>query len=175
MHLRACVEQFLAHSEAKWSPRTKLAYAQDLHLLVDFLESVGIRTPEEVTLRELRAFLASQMSHGQAKSSVARRLSCIRTFFDYLQQEEQIPQNAARLLSSPKRDKTIPRHYYQEEMDQLLSRISGNDFASLRDRALLEFIYATGVRVSECVSLDIGDVSLEEGYALVRGLSLIHI
>lgn len=163
------MDRFLAQSDVKWSPRTKLAYGKDLEAFARHMERIGVHTPDAITVRELRSFLAAQMASGHAKTSLSRRLSCFRSFFDFLIQENLVEDNVARFLSLPKRDRTIPRHYYQEEMDQLLNHISGNDFASLRDRALLEFIYATGVRVSECVSLDVGDVSLEEGYALVLG------
>ncbi|GMA58993.1 hypothetical protein GCM10025858_34960 [Alicyclobacillus sacchari] len=80
-----------------------------------------------------------------------------------------IDREIVRLLTLPKRDKPVPKYLYQEEVAQLLDHIDGSDFASLRDRALLECIYASGVRVSECTNIDVGDLSLNDGYVYIMG------
>ncbi|MFD1674712.1 tyrosine recombinase XerC [Alicyclobacillus fodiniaquatilis] len=163
------VQQFIEERQLKWSERTLVAYRKDLEALVQHLAQSGITDAREITVPCLRGFLAHEFTRGQSKASVARRMSCFRAFFDYLEQNGVIEQNIARALSLPKRDKMVPRYYYQEDMQELLDHIAGSGFADRRDRALFEFLYATGVRVSECVSLDVSDVSLADGLALVTG------
>ncbi|EPZ46271.1 site-specific tyrosine recombinase/integron integrase [Alicyclobacillus acidoterrestris] len=169
MDLQACKTSFLSARRQKWSQRTLTAYEKDLALLLDYLKTHGVTEPKEITVKRLRGFLAGEMMRGVSKASVARRLSCYRSFFDYLEQNELVTANVARALALPKKDKTIPKYFYHEEVSTLLNHIDGDSFADVRDRALLEFIYATGVRVSECVALDVGDISLEDQLALVFG------
>jgi integrase/recombinase XerC len=151
------------------SVHTVKAYAQDLAVLTDYFEQRGKAVPEETTLMDLRALLASEVRRGLSKRSLARRLSCYRRFFDFLVQEGAITNNPARLLKLPKQSKPIPDFYYQEEVKVLLESIPQDDVWSARDRALLELLYATGVRVSECVGLDVADVDLDQGIARVLG------
>lgn len=151
------------------SPRTVLAYGRDLDVLVSFLHTVGVDDPREIGPSHLRSLMAQELHRGLAKSSLARRLSCYRSFLDYLIREDVVDANPARALSLPKQPQRVPTFYYPEEMKALLESIPETDLWSLRDRALLEFLYATGVRVSECVGLDVTDVSLGEQTALVFG------
>jgi integrase/recombinase XerC len=171
MRLDDGIEMFLAARKVGrgGSARTIEAYRRDLRALSQFLRAQGIVHVQDVRVVHLRSMLAQEVQRGMAKTSIARRLSCYRTFFDYLAKEGYVEHNLARLLTMPKLDKKVPDFYYQEEMKALLEHIRGDDLWSLRDRALLEFIYATGVRVSECVALDVSDVDLREGGALVFG------
>ncbi|WP_308426171.1 tyrosine recombinase XerC [Alicyclobacillus cellulosilyticus] len=149
--------------------RTLTAYASDLQALVSFLQARGILDPLAVRSPHLRAYLAAELERGVSKVTLARRLSCFRGFFDYVARETGSEQNPARSLALPKRVRRLPEFYYQEEVKTLLESIPGDDLWSARDRALLEFLYATGVRVSECVGLNVADVRLDDGTALVYG------
>ncbi|MFB5191420.1 tyrosine recombinase [Alicyclobacillus fastidiosus] len=169
MQLDECKAAFLLARRQKWSPQTLTAYEKDLTLLLNYLKAEGIDHPEAISVRGLRGFLAGEMTRGVSKSSVARRLSCYRSFFDFLEQQELVTANVARSLALPKKDKTMPQYFYQEEVENLLNHIEGKSFADVRDRALLEFIYGTGVRVSECVALDVDSVMVQEQLALVFG------
>ncbi len=151
------------------SMRTVEAYGRDLEAIVNYLAQTGVGDVKAIRPSHLRSFMAAELERGLAKSSLARRLSCYRSFFDFLIREGEIEVNPARALSLPKQPKPVPSFYYPEEVKALLESISGSDLWSLRDRALLEFLYAAGVRVSECVGLDVSDVSLQEGTALVFG------
>lgn len=169
MHITQCIEDFLHLQSRKWSPQTLVAYQRDLHRFTEHLKHQNILDPAQVTVVVLRSFLASEMSRGVKKSSVARRMSCLRSFFDYLVEQGLVETNVARALALPKREKMMPQYFFQEEVSELLNHISGSDFATVRDRALLEFIYGSGVRVGECVSLDLDDLSLQDGFAIVMG------
>lgn len=169
MQLTACVEAFLTAKSRKWSPRTLTAYEKDLQSLLAHLTGEGISDPAQITVRSFRSFLAQEMARGLSKRSMARRMSCFRSFFAFLEQEDIVAVNVARSLSLPKLDKKVPKYFHEEEASELLDHLTGEDFATCRDRALLEFLYGTGVRVSECVSLDVSDVSLQDQFALVLG------
>ncbi|MCL6632350.1 MAG: tyrosine recombinase XerC [Alicyclobacillus herbarius] len=151
------------------SPHTVTAYNQDLTVLCRFLSERGKVSPTQVTMTDIRALLAHEVRRGQAKRTLARRLSCYRRFFDFLCGEGVMAENPARAVQLPKLSKPIPDFYYQEEVKVLLESISQDDLWSARDRALLELLYATGVRVSECVGLNMGDLDLTSGVVRVLG------
>ncbi|RIV29387.1 tyrosine recombinase XerC [Alicyclobacillaceae bacterium I2511] len=170
--LTVWVDKFLLFRQAQGraATHTLVAYGKDLRGLLEYLHGQGVVYSQEVQTVHLRRYLASQRRQGQAKSTLARRLSCYRVFFDFLLKQDVLQdKNPARFLELPKLDKRIPAFYFQEEMKALLDNIVGQDLWSLRDRAIFEFLYATGVRVAECVQLNVGDVDLEEGVALVFG------
>ncbi|QQE80796.1 tyrosine recombinase XerC [Alicyclobacillus sp. SO9] len=165
------IEQFLQVrlAERRTAPKTISAYGTDLSVLADFCEEKGLSSPSQIRVVHLRMFLSVQLQKGLSRSSIARRLSCYRSFFDFLVREDVVEQNVARLVSLPKRDERVPKFYYQEEIKALIESVDGKDLWSLRDRALLEFLYATGIRVGECVQLDAADLELDEGTVLVFG------
>ncbi len=171
MTFEAATDSFLEHlrAAARTREKTLMAYSCDLRVLKQFTDEKKITLPSEVTVHHLRAYLASQIHCGISKTSIARRLSCYRGFFDYLLKMGVVEKNVARMVSSPKREKRIPTFYYQEEMKVLLDSLTDEDFHTLRDRAVLEFLYATGVRVSECVGLNVADIQFDTGIALVFG------
>lgn len=152
------------------SKHTVTAYETDLETLCSHLqETCGLSKWDEVKAQHLRKHIAMLTAGKMAKSTIARKLSCYRSFFDYLVMQNIVSQNVPRFISLPKQEKRMPAFYFQEEIKGLLESVQGSDLLAMRDRALLEFIYATGVRVSECVSLDVKDINLDEGFALVLG------
>jgi integrase/recombinase XerC len=151
------------------SEQTVRAYAGDLAAFSAFARNRGICTPMEVRPTDIRAYLADCARQGHSKSTMARRLSCYRTFFAFLIRHRIIETNPAEAVATPKLTRRVPDFYYPEEIRVLLESIDGPDVWTARDRALLEFLYATGVRVSECVALDRDHVRLTEGAALVQG------
>ncbi len=151
------------------SDKTIEAYAADLTALTRFLLTEGIVGVRDVKIGHLRSFLAHELRRGLSKRSAARRISCYRSFFDFLVEQGVREDNPARGVSMPKLEKTIPEFYYPEEVRALLESIPTDTWWDCRDRALLEFIYSTGVRVSEVVGLDLRDVDLNEGIGVVFG------
>ncbi|SIS90796.1 tyrosine recombinase XerC [Alicyclobacillus vulcanalis] len=163
------VQAFLQDAELRFSQRTVRSYRQDLLAFCEWLRDRGIERLDAVTTREIRAHAGERLARGVAKSSVARRLSCLRTFLRFCAEQGWIQEGMRAHILLPKRDRRLPRYLHEEEVSVLLDGIAGDDFAALRDRALLEFLYATGVRVSECVQLDLTDLDLMTGFARVLG------
>ena len=150
------------------SPNTIESYARDLAQLAAFAEKRG-RSVETLDRKDLEAFVRGLMTSGLAPRSVARLVACIRGFYKFIAVERKLPQNPADDLRSPRAWASLPKFLSLEEVDQLLAQPDVATPRGLRDKALLELLYATGLRVSELVSLRPGDLRLDEGYLTCVG------
>ena len=140
---------------------------RDLSSFSSHLEGKGQTHPEEVDVLTVRAFVASL--HGVNKpTTISRKLSAIRTFFKFLIREGRVRSNPAELVSSPKCPKNLPSFLPADDLLRLLAVPDRTSSLGARDLAILETLYATGVRVGELVKMDLGDLS-EDGYVRVRG------
>jgi integrase/recombinase XerC len=156
------------------SPHTHRAYETDL---TQFLESIAVRDkcrPSELPVNRfdtdaVRAFLADLHRRGNRKSSTARRLAALRTFARYLIREERLTEDPTALVGAPRKEHTLPAHLEAPEMDRLLDMPDASDIAGRRDRAILELFYASGLRLSELVDLDLEDINLSSRMVRVRG------
>ena len=133
--------------------KTRRAYGVDLAQLGEWAAGRGL-APAELTHRELRRFAAVLGERGAAKSTVARKLAAIRTFYRHLLERREIDSNPADLVSSPKKDVYLPQVLKPAEVVELLERIPGATPLDLRDRAMFELAYAAGLRAEELVNLD---------------------
>jgi integrase/recombinase XerC/integrase/recombinase XerD len=133
--------------------RTRKAYAVDLGQFVNWASGQGLE-PGGVRHRDVRRYGAGLSSGGAAPATVARKLAAIRGLFDFLVRTEQLGQNPADLVSSPKREGKLPRVLSGEQVRSLLERIPARTPLELRDRAMLELAYSCGLRCEEIVSLD---------------------
>jgi site-specific recombinase XerD len=133
--------------------KTRRAYGVDLAQLGDWAAGRGLE-PAALTHRELRRFAAVLGERGAAKSTVARKLAAIRTFYRHLLERGEIDANPADLVSSPKKDAYLPQVLKPAEVVELLERIPGATPLDLRDRAMFELAYAAGLRAEELVNLD---------------------
>jgi integrase/recombinase XerC len=165
------LESWLHHLEIvrNVSPHTLRAYAGDLRGLLAGLEDGGLVHAADVTLLDLRSWLATLRTSRPDPATVSRRISAIRSFFGWLANERRIPSNPALGLRTPRRARRLPRVLASDEVERLLLAPGGDAWLDLRDRALLETLYSTGCRVSEAAGLDLGDLDLEEGVARLRG------
>jgi integrase/recombinase XerC len=136
-------------------------YDADLREFFAFLKSEGIASLDEVNKDVLRDYLYQLMEQGFARTSIARKLSAVRSFYKYLQREEMVSVSPAATISSPKLDRKLPVFLSQEETNRLVEAPDVTKPAGQRDRAFLELLYASGLRVSELAGLDIGQVDLE--------------
>ncbi len=165
------LEDFLTHLrvERQLSPHTVRNYAADLRAFLGFWEEHHPGQPLELaTYRQLRPYLA-QVARGRRKTTLARKLASLRTFFTFLQVQGRLETNPAALAPTPKLDKPLPRFLTVDEVVQLLGRPEGGDFARVRDLAILEVFYAGGLRLSELAGLTLADVDLERGVLKVLG------
>jgi site-specific recombinase XerD len=139
------------------SPHTLRAYAHDLHDLLGFLASEGIRRWEDLTLPALRRYLSRLVARA-SPSTVGRRLSALRGFYRWLVREGRIPLNPVRAVRTPRRGRPLPTALTHEQVRALLSAPLRPGPLGLRDRALLELLYGSGLRASEVVGLRLADV-----------------
>ena len=156
------------------SPHTVAAYDSDLSQFLSFAAGHHRTTraelrPEQVDLAAVRAFMADLYRQGQARSSVSRKLSALRTFTRYMRREGWIEGDPVALAASPKREQKVPAHLSVDEMSTLLATPDAGDPLGCRDRAILELFYASGLRLSELVGLDVEDVNLSARMVRVMG------
>ena len=118
---------------------------------------------------KIRAYLAHLQQNGVRKSSIARKLAVLRTFFKYLQREGRVKSNPARLVATPKQEHRLPTFLTVDDALALMEASSGEEKAGLRNRAILETFYSTGIRLSELVMLDVHDLNPNEGLIRVQG------
>ena len=171
-HLKAFLEHLRLNENA--SAHTVRAYDSDLSQYLVFLGARSGRRVSELTAADLdhagaRAFTADLNKRGNAKASAARKLSAIRAFGRYLRREGVIEGDPAALVGTPKREQRIPNHLAVNEMTALLEAPDTADPLGRRDKAILELFYASGLRLSELVGLDLEDVNLSGRVVRVLG------
>jgi integrase/recombinase XerC len=173
------IGQFLEHLryERNLSEHTIRNYASDLEQFLDYLTPVdksgrerrnrpSIREIDHLTIRE---WLATLHETQKKKTSVARKLAALRTFFQFLVREGLLELNPAKLVSTPRLEKRLPRHLSVEEAIKFIETPDTETDLGCRDSAMLELLYATGVRVSELTRLDLGDVDFQNRLIRVTG------
>ena len=174
--MREAIKAFLAflRFNRNLSPHTLRAYATDLDQFVESIAARDSARPSAVGLarfdtESVRAFLGELHDRGHSRASTARRLAAVRSFARYLVREEQLPEDPTALVGAPRRDQTLPAHLPVDEMLRLLEAPDASTVAGRRDRAVLELFYASGLRLSELVDVDLEDVSLTSRIVRIRG------
>jgi integrase/recombinase XerD len=169
--LEPALDLFLAHVrvEKGLAENSVEAYGRDLRRYVDHLDALKIPAWERVSRREIQAHLAALVRSGLSPRSQARALSAIRSFHRLLFAEKVTPADPSDEIDSPRPGRRLPSLLSIEEVVRLLAAPDVRRPAGLRDRAMLEVLYATGLRVSELVSLRLNDVNLETRVLLARG------
>ncbi len=151
------------------SEHTVAAYEDDALDLAGALSDVGIAHPGDVQLAHLRRYLADLTARGYARSTIARRASSTRSWFAFLGKQGIVHRDPAALLGSPKQGRHLPRVLAVEDVDRLLEVPDTTTPVGLRDRALIELLYASGARVAEATRLDLEAVDLPQGQARLDG------
>ncbi len=150
------------------SPNTVESYARDLAALAGFAEAR--ETPvEELDRRALEAFVRSLMTQGLSPRSVARSVACVRGFYRFLSLERKLDESPAADLKAPRAWPALPKFLDLDEVDRLLAQPDVSTPRGLRDKALIEVLYASGMRVSELVGVKPGELRLDEGYLTCLG------
>jgi integrase/recombinase XerC len=172
------IEQFLEHLryERNVSAHTLRNYASDLEQFLDHLapadpKSGARRSPElkNVDHLTIREWLAELHSTGKKKASIARKVAALRTFFQFLVREGLLESNPAKLVSTPRQEKKLPKHLSIEEAIKFIETPDTNTDLGKRDRAMLELMYATGVRVAELTTLNLADIDFRNQLIRVTG------
>ena len=159
------------HAERNAAELTIKSYREDLMSLADFLADDTGKPPEpaEITTRDVRAYVAALHDAGYAKSSVARRLASLRTFYKFAQREGLAAENPAKPVRNPRPDRKLPHFLTNEEVGRLLEAPTSDTPLGLRDRAIFETIYSAGLRVGELVGINDQDLDLPGMLVRIRG------
>jgi len=176
--MRTAIARFLQYLrvERNASDYTLKSYGEDLAALADYLGEARTGDPEgeaprpgDVSVLELRGYVAALTQAGYAKSTVARRLASLRSFFRFGQREGWTETNPAKPLRTPRQGRSLPHFLSAEDIGRLLEAPPADEPLGLRDRAILETMYSAGLRVSELVGLNDGDLDFDAGVVRVRG------
>jgi integrase/recombinase XerC len=176
--MRKWIEGFIEalSAEKGFSPNTCLAYRNDLQQFLAYLgdsasgllrrgEQVDVRHVDDMAIRSYLGFLYKK----NQKSTIARKLSALRSFFRFLVKRGVISTNPAETLLTPKRGRPVPNYLSVDEMFRLLDGVRGESVLAVRNRAILETLYSTGLRVAELAGMDVGDIDFDRGFVRVIG------
>ena len=171
-HLKAFLQYLKLNRHV--SPHTVRAYESDVSQYLAFVASesgkkISELGPADLDMDSVRLHIAGQNQADKARTTVARKLSGLRTFIKYLRREEIIEHDPAAMAVAPKRDQTIPTHLSEPEMARLIETPNTADALGRRDRAILELFYASGLRLSELVAIDLEDLNLSDRMVRVMG------
>ncbi|HET7650941.1 MAG TPA: tyrosine recombinase XerC [Gammaproteobacteria bacterium] len=168
--LETWLQRFQIHlsHERRLSPHTSAAYRRDLEQFQRYCVQQGIADWDDVDLHRVRAFAASRHRSGLSPHSVQRLLAAIRAFYNYLLREGAARNNPANEVRAPKAAKRLPETLDADQMARLLE-IPGDDPAAVRDRAVMELLYSSGLRLAELISVNLSDINLADATVTVTG------
>lgn len=156
-------------AERNYSQNTMRAYNRDIMAFIEFVGSkLDIHDVRNITEYEIRQFVGSLYKRN-GKSTIERKLASLRSFFDFLRNEEFISNNPAKLVPSPKKDKNLPKFLTVDEVYQLLDNKLFNGDLGIRNKAIVELLYSCGIRVGELENMDLMDIDFEKGLVTVMG------
>ncbi|MDA8431527.1 MAG: tyrosine recombinase XerC [Nitrospiraceae bacterium] len=147
------------------SEHTLRAYRKDLEAFAPYVTK-GV---EDIGMIDVRVFLAGQIKGGLSKTTAGRRLAAVWSFLKYLYREGYVKENPAKLVTTPKAQRPLPRFLSVDDVFSLVEQPKGMGFLQTRDRAILELLYSSGLRVSEIAGLNMEDVNTREGLVKVKG------
>ncbi len=156
------------HNVKKMSANTEMSYRRDLGKLQKYLESQNVVQLDKVTETNLNSYVLYLEKNGFAAATVSRNIASMKAFFHYCNKEQDLKEDPSEKLKSPKIEKKIPEILTMEEVVRLLEQPKGDTPKEIRDKAMLEILYATGIRVSELINLEISDVNMQMNYIMCR-------
>ncbi len=165
--MKEYVDRFLRYlgTERGASEHTIRSYRKDLETFFEHTHSQA----EAVDMTDVRGYVAAQINSGLKKSTVGRRLASVRSFFKFLHREGLIKSNPARLVNAPKLPKPLPKFLTVDDVFSLVEKPEGIGFRPARDRAILELLYSSGLRVGELSGLNADDLNIRDGLVKARG------
>ena len=164
------IERFLHYLEVerRYSPATISSYQRSLLQQSKLLENLGCSSWPQVTSANVRSVLLKLKTSGLSARSMANKLSALRSFFNYLLQQQKVSLNPVAGVSAPKQNKPLPKNLDVDSLNQLLS-MQGDDLVASRDLAMMELFYASGMRLAELVSLNVQDIDFKQRQVIVTG------
>ncbi len=164
--MELAVSEFITylHNVKKASDNTRQSYQRDLKKLIAYLNSCGIDKPGDVSDKKLKEYVEKMLEGGAKPSSVSRSIASIKAFFHYMYSEGRVSRDPSLMLKAPRIEKKYPEILTPEEVVRLLEQPKGDTPKDIRDKAMLELLYATGIRVTELINLEISDVNLKMSY-----------
>ena len=166
--IKSLFSDYLTH-EKQYSPETIKAYMADLDNFQAFMKDAGIAQLDQVAYRDIRIYLGNLQRGGLSRKSISRHLSSLRSAYNLLLDRELVSENPFNYVKTAKTGLKLPDFFYESEIQSLFDSVQGSDPIALRNRALLEFLYGTGARVSEVRDLAINQVDLTADMVLLRG------
>lgn len=160
------VKEFISylHNEKKTSENTELSYKRDLAKLCAFLGEQGISDIAKVTATNLNSYVLDLEKKQFKPATISRNIASIKALYHYLYKEKKVPEDISENLKAPKIEKKAPEIMTMQEVAKLLEQPSGQSSKEIRDKAMLELLYATGIRVSELISLKLSEVNMQMGF-----------
>lgn len=155
-------------NEKELSENTQEAYIRDLAKFIDYLNENSVKDVKDVNKTTIITYLMYLQRDGKAATTIARSLASVRCFYQYLLNNMMIKEDPTSNLHSPKYERKLPEILTEDEVENLLNQPTINDFKGARDKAMLELLYATGIRVSELIELNVDNLKLEMGYLYIE-------
>lgn len=155
--------------ERGYSEKTVAAYRGDFSVFQTFLNDSGNGNYLEVDHRDVRVYLAFLNEQDYSRNTISRKIASLRAFYQFLLREEVIAENPFTYVHLKKKNQKLPRFFYEKEMAALFEAVAGEEPLQQRNRGLLEILYGSGLRVSECANLKLGDIDWSGGVLLVLG------
>lgn len=164
------VQEYISylHNVKHTSNNTEMSYKRDLLKVCHFMQERGINSATAVKEQDLKAYIHALEEQKLAAATVSRNIASIKAFFLYLFSEGKIQNDAALCLKAPKIEKKMPEILTMGEVSALLEQANGDSLKEIRDKAMLELLYATGIRVTELISLKVSDVNLPMHFIMCR-------
>lgn len=164
------IDEFISylHNVKKTSNNTEMSYRRDLNKVFEYMENAGIQDVRQITEQDLDSYVGYLDQKKFAAATVSRNIASMKAFFHYLSQQGYIEKDISVYLKAPKIIKKFPEILTLDEVVRLLEQPGGDSPKEIRDKAMLELLYATGIRVTELITLRIQDVNLQMGFILCK-------
>ena len=168
--MESSIQNFIAymHETKNTSANTEVSYKRDLMKFVKFLNSRGISDFNSITEQDLKDYVTYLSDQNFKAATISRSIASIKALFHFLKGQGEIDKDISVSLHAPKIEKKVPEIMTQEQIDALLSQPSGNSPKDIRDKAMLELLYATGIRVTEFITLKVADLNMSNNTVMLR-------
>ncbi|MFC6348128.1 tyrosine recombinase XerC [Vagococcus carniphilus] len=155
--------------ERHYSEKTKEAYQDDVLDFFSFLKETGNEDYLSVTVQDIRIYLSFLHDQSYSRNTISRKLSSLRSFYQFLVKNDILSENPFSYIQMKRQQAKLPRFFYEKEIDALFQQTQGDDALDNRNRALLEVLYGTGIRVTECTNIKIKDIDFDTSVVLIYG------